>query len=291
MEAKKFKLKKQIPNIILTLVFIMGLGIFLYPTISSLVNNWTQNRELSRYKNAVVALPTEKYEKLIEDARAYNKTLVGNNFKKNAENAKNTNCKNLLSLDAKGIIGYLTIDKINVKLPIYHGTGNLVLQVGLGHLDGSSLPVDGESVHCVISGHTGLPSAKLLTNLVELKEGDNFRINVLNERYTYKVDQILVVEPNETDAIDIVEGEQYVTILTCTPYGVNSHRLLVRGKLVNNISEFDVAEDATVIVDFNTIILIVSVIFMVIMFIVMVKIGKRRAHKERENDEKKDIGK
>ncbi len=290
MKEKKSKLKKQLPNIILALVFIIGLGIFLYPSISDFVNTWLQNRELSNYSHAVAELPTEKYDKLINDAKSYNETLVGNNLRRNAENTKNTNYQDLLSLDKKGIIGYLSIDKINVKLPIYHGTSNSALQVGIGHLEGSSLPVEGESVHCVVSGHTGLPSAKLLTDLVELKVGDSFRINVLNERYTYEVDQILVVEPNETDALEIEEGKQYATIITCTPYGVNSHRLLVRGKLVNNLPEYDVAGDA-VVVDSNMITIILSSILMIILFIVMINIRKRKEKKERENEnnEKEDI--
>ncbi|MBR2587747.1 MAG: class C sortase [Bacilli bacterium] len=292
MKGKGSKLKKQIPNIILALVFIIGLGIFLYPSISNFLNTWLQNRELSNYTHEVSELSTEKYDKLINDAKEYNANLVGNNLRRNAENIKNTDYPNLLSLDKKGIIGYLSIEKIDVKLPIYHGTSNSALQVGIGHLEGSSLPVEGESVHCVVSGHTGLPSAKLLTDLVELKVGDTFRINVLNERYTYIVDQILVVEPNETDALEIVEGKQYATILTCTPYGVNSHRLLVRGELVNNVIESDVVADAT-IVDSSTITIILSAILMIILFIVMINIRKRKENKERNNDnnEEEDISK
>lgn len=292
MKEKSSKLKKQLPNIVLALVFIIGLGIFLYPSVSDFINTWLQNRELSNYTHAVTELSTEEYDKLLEDARNYNSSLVGKNLRQNADNIKNTNYKKLLSLDKKGILGYLTIEKIKVKLPIYHGTDTSALQVGIGHLEGSSLPVDGETVHCVISGHTGLPAAKLLTDLVELKVGDFFRINVLNERYTYKVDQILVVEPNETENLELIEGKQYVTIVTCTPYGVNSHRLLVRGELIENSVESDVAADA-VVVDSSIITIILSVVLIIMLFIVMINVRKRKERKERENleNEKENISK
>ena len=277
---QKSKFIKQLPNIILALVFVIGFGIFLYPSASDFINSHMQSKEINRYKHLLAELSTEEYEKMIAEAVEYNNNLVGYNLAQNTERVKNTNYNELLSLDKKGIMGYLTIDKIDVKLPIYHGTDTSILQVGIGHVPGTSLPVESETSHCIISGHTGLPSAKLLTDLVELEVGDTFRINVLNQRYTYEIDQILVVEPNETESLELVPGKQYATIITCTPYGVNTHRLLVRGELKSNIIDSDVSGDA-VVVDSNIITIIISVILIIILFIIMIMLRKRREKQEK----------
>lgn len=277
-------MKKQLPNIILALVFIIGLCIFLYPSVSDLINSWLQSQEISKYEQMVSELSTNEYDDMISAAREYNKTLVGNNLTQNIKQAKNSNYKQLLSLDSTGIMGYLYISKIKVRLPIYHGTDASTLQMGIGHLEGSSLPVDGETQHVVISGHTGLPSSKLLTDLVELEVGDTFKIDVLNQRYTYEVDQILVVEPNETDSLEIVEGKQYATIITCTPYGVNTHRLLVRGELKEEKVDAEISGDA-IIIDSNVIIPIISIPIIIILFIVMINIRRKRREKEVDEEE------
>ena len=221
---------------------------------------------------------------MIADAREYKKTLLGNNFTQNIEKSKNTNYKQLLSLDSTGIMVYLYISKINVRLPIYHGTDASVLQNGIGHLEGSSLPVDSETQHVVISGHTGLPSSKLLTDLVELEVGDTFKLDILNQRYTYEVDQILVVEPNETDSLELEEGKQYATIITCTPYGVNTHRLLVRGFLKDDTVDANISGDA-IVINPNTIIPIISIPLIIILFIVMISIRRKRREKEVDEEE------
>ena len=277
---QKSKFKKQLPNIILALVFVIGFGIFLYPSASDFINSHLQSKEINRYKHLLADLSTEEYEKMIAEAVEYNNSLVGHNLAQNTEKVKDTNYNSLLSLDKKGIMGYLTIDKIDVKLPIYHGVDTSILQVGIGHVPGTSLPVESETSHCIVSGHTGLPSAKLLTDLVELEVGDTFRINVLNQRYTYEIDQILVVEPNETESLELVPGKQYATIITCTPYGVNTHRLLVRGELKSNIIDSDVSGDA-VVVDSNIITIIISVILIIILFIVMITLRRRREKQEK----------
>ena len=217
MENKN-KLKKNLPNVILAVFVIIGLCIFLYPSVSDFVNEWAQNWEVSQYESKVSELSYDIYDNLISEAQEYNKSLVGKNLLFNNENLENTNYKNILSVENSGIIGYLKIPKINVRLPIYHGTDASILQIGVGHLEGTSFPVSGESVHAVLSGHTGLPSSKLLTDLVELEVGDTFSIVILNQIYTYEVDQILVVEPNETDALELVEGKQYATIITCSKF-------------------------------------------------------------------------
>lgn len=277
---QKSKFKKQLPNIILALVFVIGFGIFLYPSVSDFINSHMQSKEINRYKHLLADLSTEEYEKKLAEAVEYNNNLVGYNLAQNTERVKDTNYNELLSLDKKGIIGYLTIDKIDVKLPIYHGVDTSILQVGIGHVPGTSLPVESETSHCIISGHTGLPSSKLLTDLVELEVGDTFRINVLNQRYTYEIDQILVVEPNETENLELVPGKQYATIITCTPYGVNTHRLLVRGELKSNIIDSDVSGDA-VVVDSNIITIIISVILIIILFIIMISLRRRREKQEK----------
>jgi len=268
-------MKKQLPNIILALVFIIGLCIFLYPSVSDLINSWLQSQEISKYEHLVSELSYEEYDKLILDAREYNQTLIGNNLTQNVEKTQKERYEKLLSLDRTGIMGYLYISKINVRLPIYHGTDEATLQIGIGHLEGSSLPVDSETQHVIISGHTGLPSSKLLTDLVELEVGDEFKIDVLNQRYTYEVDQILVVEPNETDSLELVEGKQYATIITCTPYGVNTHRLLVRGFLRDDTVDANISGDA-IVIDSNVMIPIISIPLIIILFIIMIKLRKRK---------------
>ena len=279
-------MKKQLPNIILALVFIIGLCIFLYPSVSDLINSWLQSQEISKYEQLVSELTTDEYDKMISDAKEYNKTLIGHNLTQNIEQSQKTRYNELLSLDSTGIMGYLYISKINVRLPIYHGTDTATLQVGIGHMEGSSLPVDGETQHVIISGHTGLPSSKLLTDLVELEVGDTFKIDVLNQRYTYEVDQILVVEPNETDSLELVEGKQYATIITCTPYGVNTHRLLVRGFLKDDTVDENISGDA-IVVDSSVLIPIISIPLIIILFIVMINIRRKRRENEiyeEEND-------
>lgn len=277
-------MKKQLPNIILALVFIIGLCIFLYPSVSDLINSWIQSKEISKYEHLVSELSFEEYDKMIADAREYNNTLIGGNLTQNIEKTQKEKYNKLLSLDSTGIMGYLYISKIDVRLPIYHGTDEATLQIGIGHLEGSSLPVDSQSQHVIISGHTGLPSSKLLTDLVELEVGDEFKIDVLNQRYTYEVDQILVVEPNETDSLELVEGKQYATIITCTPYGVNTHRLLVRGFLKEDIVDADISGDA-VVVDSNMLIPIISIPLIIILFIIMINIRRKRKGVEVDEEE------
>ena len=277
-------MKKQLPNIILALVFIIGLCIFLYPSVSELINSWMQSKEISKYENLVSELSFEEYDKMIAEAREYNNTLIGGNLTQNIEKTQKEKYNKLLSLDSTGIMGYLYISKIDVRLPIYHGTDESTLQIGIGHLEGSSLPVDSQSQHVIISGHTGLPSSKLLRDLVELEVGDEFKIDVLNQRYTYEVDQILVVEPNETDSLELVEGKQYATIITCTPYGVNTHRLLVRGFLKEDIVDTDISGDA-VVVDSNMLIPIISIPLIIILFIIMINIRRKRKGVEVDEEE------
>lgn len=284
---KKSKIKTLLPNIVLALVFIVGLCIFLYPFASDFINTMIQNNEVNRYTNIITELSTERYDKLIQDAQNYNNSLIGKKLAVNNEEAKNSNYKDILSVDGSGMIGYIKIGKINVKIPIYHGTDLSTLQTGVGHLEGTSFPIGSETEHAVLTGHTGLPSAKLLTDLVELKVGDTFDVIILNKIFNYEIDQILVVEPNDTDNLEIEEGKQYCTIVTCTPYGINSHRLLVRGHITENIINTDITSEAT-IVNSNILIVAISIPMVLILFIILISLRRKRKVRELQNEKFKN---
>lgn len=224
-------MKKNRSTIILILIFLVGLSVMLYPTVSDYVNQRHQSRALASYDETVNEMSDADYTAYFEAADAYNQRLAAtpNSF---FTPEQVSGYDETLDVSGTGIMGYITIPKISVKLPIYHGTDEGVLQVAAGHLEGSSLPVGGAGTHAVISAHRGLPSAKLFTDLDELEVGDRFTITVLDRVLTYEVDQISIVLPTETDQLLPTEGMDYVTLMTCTPYGVNTHRLLVRGKRV-----------------------------------------------------------
>ena len=231
------KKKSSFVTVILIAAFFIGALLLLYPTISDFWNSFHQSRAIASYAEQVADLDENAYDRLWEDARTYNKTLGDrmNRFVM-AEEQKKAYAA-LLNIADNGVMGYIEIPKVRCNLPIYHGTDEAVLQVAIGHVPGSSLPVGGESTHCVLSGHRGLPSAKLFTNLDELETGDVFMLRVLDETLTYEVDQIRTVLPNELGDLAIVEGEDYCTLVTCTPYGINTKRLLIRGVRVKNPAE------------------------------------------------------
>ena len=226
-------MKKNRSNIILILIFLVGLSVMLYPTVSDYINQKNQSRAVASYSEEVENLSDVDYQAYFDAADDYNRRLAEtpDAFYRPEEVSGYTDT---LDVSGTGIMGYITISKIGVELPVYHGTSDGVLQVAAGHLEGSSLPVGGAGTHAVISAHRGLPSAKLFTNLDELEVGDTFTITVLDRVLTYEVDQISIVLPTETDLLQPVEGKDYVTLMTCTPYGINTHRLLVRGKRIEN---------------------------------------------------------
>lgn len=240
-------MKKNKSTIILILVFFVGLSVMLYPTLSDYVNQLHQSRAVATYAEDVDNLTDADYSAYFDAADAFNAQVAAN------ENAlyrpdQLTGYNDTLDITGTGIMGYITISKIGVELPIYHGTSDAVLQVAAGHLEGTSLPVGGESTHAVISAHRGLPSAKLFTHLDRLEVGDTFTITVLDRELTYEVDKISIVLPTEVDELKVVDGKDYVTLMTCTPYGINTHRLLVRGHRVTapeNLKRIRVAADAT----------------------------------------------
>ena len=230
-------MKKNRSNIILILIFLVGLSVMLYPTVSDYVNQKNQSRAVASYSEEVENLSDVDYQAYFDAANDYNRRLAEtpDAFYRPEEVSGYTDT---LDVSGTGIMGYITISKIGVELPVYHGTSDGVLQVAAGHLEGSSLPVGGAGTHAVISAHRGLPSAKLFTNLDELEVGDTFTITVLDRVLTYEVDQISIVLPTETDLLQPVEGKDYVTLMTCTPYGINTHRLLVRGRRVETPDQY-----------------------------------------------------
>lgn len=225
-------MKKHLSTILLFLIFLIGLSLVVYPTFADWWNSFHQTRAVASYVEQVANMDDDKYDEIWAAAWDYNRSLIDrpNDFLLSDEQRERYNA--LLDIGDNGIMGYIEIPKIDIVYPLYHGTEEPVLQVAIGHLDWTSLPVGGESSHCVISGHRGLPSARLFTDLDQIEVGDNFLLRVLDEVLTYEVDQILIVEPHETDELLIVEGEDYCTLVTCTPYGINSHRMLIRGHRV-----------------------------------------------------------
>lgn len=230
-------MKRKLSTMLLILVFFAGLSLLLYPSLSDYWNSFHASQAVATYSEEVRNLNADKYDRLIGEAREYNAALPGRYKAFFLFGSDRSTYNALLDVNGTGVMGYIEIPTIQISLPIYHGTEDEVLQIAVGHLDWSSLPVGGEGTHCVLSGHRGLPSAKLFTNLDKLVAGDKFVIRVLDEVMTYEVDQILIVEPNDLSALAIEKGKDLCTLVTCTPYGVNSHRLLVRGHRVENESE------------------------------------------------------
>ena len=226
--------KKKMSGFIFVLIFFAGLSLLLYPSVANLINKMHGSKAISDYSDSVSELNAEEYEKMIGAAREYNRSLIHKANPYFVNDSQKALYEELLNIGGNGVMGYIEIPAISVMLPVYHGTDENTLQKAVGHLDWTSLPVGGESSHCVLSGHRGLPSAMLFTNLDKLVEGDVFMLRVLNEVLTYEVDQILIVLPQNSSDLQIALGEDYCTLVTCTPYGINSHRLLVRGHRIEN---------------------------------------------------------
>ena len=248
-------------------IFLVSLSVMLYPTFSNWWNQRHQTRAVASYKEAVAEMDNGETERLLAEAHDYNSQLAQlyapfTNFD------EIPGYNDILNISGTGIMGYVSIPNIKVELPIYHGTSDGVLQIAAGHIQGSSLPVGGESTHAVISGHRGLPSAKLFTDLDQIVEGDIFTINVLNEVLTYEVETILIILPTETDKLAIIPGEDEVTLMTCTPYGVNSHRLLIRAHRIESFFDKKIKVGADALqVDQMTVIPIVFVPLLVLLMI------------------------
>lgn len=236
-EDRGRKRRDHFVNALLFLVLLAGLSLLLYPTLSDYWNSFHSTRAIASYAENVANLDNDQYDSLWQVARDFNQTVSQRENLFHLSEEEKTLYDSLLNVSGLGVMAYLEIPQIDVTLPVYHGTEESVLQIAVGHLEWSSLPVGGEGTHCVLSGHRGLPSARLLTDLDKLVVGDVFMLRVLDEVLTYEVDQILIVEPHEVSALKPQPGQDYCTLVTCTPYGINTHRLLVRGHRVENRPE------------------------------------------------------
>lgn len=230
-------MKNKLTTILLILALFAGLSLLLYPTVSDYWNSLHASQAVADYAENVRNLEAEKYEQVLQDAKSYNQMLPYEQTTFALSEEEKEAYDALLDISGTGVMGYIEIPTVNISLPVYHGTEDAVLQIAVGHLEWSSLPVGGESTHCVLSGHRGLPSARLFTNLDKLVAGDKFIMRVLDEVLTYEVDQILIVEPTDVSTLIIEAGKDLCTLVTCTPYGINSHRLLVRGHRIENQDE------------------------------------------------------
>lgn len=266
-------MKKRLPTIILVLVFLTGFSVLLYPTISNYINSIHQSRAIADYSAITENYTKADITKALAAADDYNAAL-----RKNPMAFYNPKLvdgyENILDVSGTGIMGYISIDKINVHLPIYHTTNASILQVAVGHLEGSSFPVGGAGTHCVLCGHRGLPNAKLFSDLDKLEIGDTFVITVFDQKLTYQVDQIKIVLPTEVEELQIVDGKDYCTLETCTPYGINSHRLLVRGTRVENAvetSDGDMRTQAYQIDQFMIAPVIAASLLLILLIVLLVK--------------------
>ena len=229
------KKKNLASTLVIILVLLVGVGIIAYPTFSDWWNSFHQSRAIASYTEAVEEMDTEIIDSMLKEAEEYNKRLLKKANRYTLSEEEIEEYRSLLDLSGNGVMGYIQIKSIGVNLPIYHGTEESVLQIAIGHIEGTSLPVGGASTHTALSGHRGLPSAKLFSDLDKLKEGDIFTVTVLNRTITYEIDQIDVVLPEEVSGLSITAGKDYCTLITCTPYGINTHRMLVRGSRIDNI--------------------------------------------------------
>lgn len=290
--APKKKKSGSASTIILVAIFFVGLSVLLYPTVSDFWNEKRQSQAIVNYDDLIVDLTPEDYTELFSKANIYNQKIRNMSFpflnhKDIADEYNST-----LDVNGDGMMGYITIEKIKVQLPIYHGTSDKVLNSAVGHVEGSSIPVGGESTHAVLSAHRGLPSAKLFTNLDKVEVGDIFTIRILDSTITYQVDQILIVLPHETEALNLVPGEDYCTLVTCTPYGINTHRMLVRGTRIENIEPDRVINVITEAYQIDPLIVTPAVaapmlgVLLVILIVKSRKSGKNRKQANKTQDKK-----
>lgn len=279
----KKKWMSRLMTLLIVVVFVAGLSFLLYPTVSNLWNQAHQSRAIATYTEQVEKLDDSSNKEMLKVARKYNKELLkkADHWKLSKKDKKKY--ESLLDVSGTGIMGYIEIPKIACSLPVYHGTDEGALQIAIGHLEGSSLPVGGKSSHCVLSGHRGLPSARLFTDLDQMEEGDTFILNILGHKLAYEVDQIKVVLPEEMSDLEIQEGKDLCTLVTCTPYGINTHRLLVRGHRVKYV-ETKVQEQKEVSKSKTDTRLVIAgaVAGAVVLFIIIFAVRRRRKHRNQQ---------
>lgn len=272
--------KKKRSNLIMVLLFLVGLFLLLYPTVSNYWNSIHQTQAITGYSAFLEEADDSYKDRMWNDAVVYNRELAGGPQPFDMTEQERERYKKLLDITGTGIMGYVEIPDINVSLPIYHGVADSVLQIALGHIEGTSLPTGGSSTHCVVSGHRGLPSAKLFSDLDKMSEGDVFVLNVMDRTLTYQVDQIRIVEPDQVDDLRIEQGKDYCTLVTCTPYGINSHRMLVRGQRIENLKDYTNVSADAVQADTLLVALVLAIPAIVIMFIIMmISTGKKKTRK------------
>lgn len=278
-------MKKHLPTIIVAVIFLCGLSLFLYPTVSNLYNQHLNNKLIGEYKEAFSSTTPEEFNEAMKDAVAFNEN------RGNEEKLKELGLtyEDVLNAADNGVMGYIEIPKISVSLIIYHTIEENVLQKGIGHVPETHLPVGGKNTHCVLAGHTGLPSAKLLTNIDHLKVGDRFYIHVLNEVLEYKIDDVSVVEPDEVSRLNVISGKDCVTLVTCTPYGINSHRLLVRGVRVDG-SDLSAKEDGIVNELLNIDMKYLITFSLIGLFIIFIAVKKLRDIRKKKTATTNEVG-
>ena len=282
-------MKSKKSTILLLLVFLIGLSLLLYPSFSNYWNSFHQSRAIASYSDAVSDLDEASYEQYLTEARKYNEELLTKTNRFQPTEEEHARYEKLLDVTGTGIMGYIEIPSIDVSLPIYHGVEDTVLQIAAGHIEGSSLPVGGESTYCVLSGHRGLPSAKLFTDLDELTEGDIFIVHVLDEVLTYEVDQIHIVEPEDLDLLQIEEGQDLCTLVTCTPYGINTHRLLVRGHRIENLdgASSRIPADAVQIDPVVVAPVVAAPLLVILLIWILISSAKKKQRNKKKQENKK----
>ena len=278
-------MKKHLSTAALILALLAGVSLLLYPTVSNYWNARHASRAVANYTQEVQALDRDAYDRMLAEAADYNRSLLTRENAFALTDAQQAQYDRLLDISGTGVMGYIEIPSINVSLPVCHGTSDSVLQIAVGHLSWTSLPVGGAGTHCVLSGHRGLPSAKLFTNLDRLVEGDTFVIRVLDEALTYEVDQILIVEPEDITALQIEPGKDLCTLVTCTPYGINSHRLLVRGHRVETAQAEEAVRLVSDGIQIEPLLVapVVALPMLLALLLVLLLSGNKPPHRDDEN--------
>lgn len=296
-EKKKGWFRRHMVGLILAVILIAGASLLAYPTVSNYWNQFHQTRAVMNYVEAVDHLNEDEYDEVLSSAYAYNRRLAETGFDWEPDAEQLADYDNQLNIEENGIMGYVNVPKINIMLPVYHGIDEAVLQTAIGHLEASSLPVGCESYshesrevedpaegsHCLVSGHRGLPSAKLFTDLDRLVEGDQFSLTVLNETMTYEIDQIRIVEPTDLSDLQLELGQDYCTLITCTPYGINTHRLLVRGHRVeNSFDEANIKPEAVRLEPVLVAPLVAAPILLILLIMLLIITGKKKTRRQDE---------
>lgn len=285
-KVSKKRVSSNITTIILILIFLVGLSVMLYPTVSNYINQKNQSKAIATYDEKVSDMKPEDYTKYFDAAEKYNEELAAHpSAFYNPDEIKGY--EKILDITGTGIMGYITIKKLGVELPIYHGTDEGILQIAAGHLKGTSFPIGGESTHSVISAHRGLPSAKLFTDLDKMERGDTFTITILNREITYEVDNISIVLPNETDSLQIEDKKDYCTLMTCTPYGINTHRLLVRGHCIGTGEPQHIHVTAEAFqIDPTITASVIGIVLLILLLIRVLIRTRKRSHERRPSRQK-----